>query len=566
VAEDRPEGAESEFLCEHNDHDRASDARCRMCPDWARHRPISRYLTLTELVPPPVRRWGTGVRRWAVGVTTAPRRQPTLEACLDSVVRAGWDRPRLFLDGTLPVPPRYAHLPTSWREEAIGAWPAWYLALAELIVQCPDADAFLMLQDDVILHDRGPLREYLEQVLWPGDREGVISLFYTGNDIGPGWHLDRGAWSWGAQAFVFPRVLARQLVADPGTAQALLTAATGRHMPIPSVLFAWAVRGGIDFWFPAPSLAQHIGNVSTIWENAGLTIGRRAPWFSGGLDEPFALEEDLADFPEGDFPCGPAEEAAYRRQVELGRERMRESSVVFCGLCRDVRPFLPRLAARVERLGAMFRDYRVVMYENDSADATREFLTDWRAGNPRVEVLGGPVGVASSHQTRGPARVEWLARCRNLYREHVVAASAGFDHAIVIDTDLAGGWTYEGIAHTFGADDWDMVGSYGLVRHPDSRHGRLRFRHHDIRAFRPAAGTSARALVDQTTLHLPRGAPLLPVESCFGGLAVYRMACLLAAAYGDDDCEHVIFHEALRRAGLGRQFLNPSQIVLYSPS
>ena len=59
--------------------------------------------------------------------------------------------------------------------------------------------------------------------------------------------------------------------------------------------------------------------------------------------------------------------------------------------------------------------------------------------------------------------------------------------------------------------------------------------------------------------------PMLPVESCFGGLGVYRMACLLACSYGDGDSEHVVLHDHMRRSGLGRLYLNPSQIVLHSP-
>jgi hypothetical protein len=84
-------------------------------------------------------------------------------------------------------------------------------------------------------------------------------------------------------------------------------------------------------------------------------------------------------------------------------------------------------------------------------------------------------------------------------------------------------------------------------------------------AFRPAVGTAARKLVNHNDLALSRGDALLPVESCFGGLGVYRMACLNAGEYGGGDCEHVIFHNNLRRAGLNQLFLNPNQIVLYTP-
>ena len=84
-------------------------------------------------------------------------------------------------------------------------------------------------------------------------------------------------------------------------------------------------------------------------------------------------------------------------------------------------------------------------------------------------------------------------------------------------------------------------------------------------AFRPARGTAARQLVDHRQLRLNRGEPWLPVESCFGGLGVYRMDCMLAGDYAGTDCEHVAFHQQLQRLGKQRLYLNPSQLVLYSP-
>ncbi|MEO1085295.1 MAG: hypothetical protein AAFY88_13735 [Acidobacteriota bacterium] len=59
----------------------------------------------------------------------------------------------------------------------------------------------------------------------------------------------------------------------------------------------------------------------------------------------------------------------------------------------------------------------------------------------------------------------------------------------------------------------------------------------------------------------------MPVVSCFGGLAVYSFeAFTCGARYAGPECEHVAFHRDLRRRGFGRQFLNPSQIVLYAGS
>src|SRR5437870_5934494 len=75
---------------------------------------------------------GRRVRRWAVGVVTSACGRATLAATVDGLLRAGWAAPYLFLDGTVRVPERLAHLPGVLREPPVGPWPHYYLALAEL--------------------------------------------------------------------------------------------------------------------------------------------------------------------------------------------------------------------------------------------------------------------------------------------------------------------------------------------------------------------------------------------------------------------------------------------------
>jgi len=128
--------------------------------------------------------------------------------------------------------------------------------------------------------------------------------------------------------------------------------------------------------------------------------------------------------------------------------------------------------------------------------------------------------------------------------------------------DLEGGWSYDGIAHSFAHDDWDFVGSNGLwLRANNASESRI---HHDSFAFRAVGAAGAARGDDVNGLRFERGEPLVPVWSCFGGLGLYRMQGYKAATYGGEDCEHVTFHQALRERGYNRLFLNPSQIVLYS--
>ena len=69
----------------------------------------------------------------------------------------------------------------------------------------------------------------------------------------------------------------------------------------------------------------------------------------------------------------------YRQKTSLGFDIMSNSSVVICGIARDcekalINPMIPI----TEKLISFFRDYRIIMYENDSkmssGDNTAEVL------------------------------------------------------------------------------------------------------------------------------------------------------------------------------------------------
>jgi hypothetical protein len=216
-------------------------------------------------------------------VTTAPRRQPTLHWCLDSLLRAGWEEPRLFVDSAVTITERFANLPVSLREGKLGAWPSYYLALVELLMREPQADAFFLVQDDVVLYDRENLRRYLEQTLWPEHPVGAVSLFCSSayTQPNPGWHTRKEPWVWGAQAFIFPREAAKRFVADPQVLEHRWSDRYRGLALIDVVIGEWAARYSLPIFYPTPSLAQHVGDTSTLWPEGRIDGGRRADWFAG---------------------------------------------------------------------------------------------------------------------------------------------------------------------------------------------------------------------------------------------------------------------------------------------
>jgi hypothetical protein len=269
--------------CHHPNHDSTTESMCNACHDWSQTGTSS--AKLTELLPRP-RSWrGPSTIRWAVAVTTAPRRTPTLERSLESLCRAGWEDFQLAVDGSSQLPPTSTATANNVTVRApnLGAWPNYYLTLLELVLGHGDADAYLMIQDDVQFYDRENVRRYLESILWPADTPGILSLYcsmaYTRERHG--WATSEQSWQWGALAFVFPADLARRFVCDPEVIEHRFT--DGGLRFIDDVIGEWAERNSIPIWFPSPSLVQHFGDTSTVWQGVPAAGFRRADFFAGDL-------------------------------------------------------------------------------------------------------------------------------------------------------------------------------------------------------------------------------------------------------------------------------------------
>lgn len=268
------------------------------------------------------------------------------------------------------------------------------------------------------------------------------------------------------------------------------------------------------------------------------------------------------EFPEQAFPPAPERAAAYVATCRRGYTRMARQRVAITGLARDVAGTLPLTIRRLERLGGCFAEHAIVVYENDSRDATPRLLADWAGANRRVHVTSERRSDPVNPTTRCPARAARMARYRRECQAAVLARHAGYDAVIVVDLDLLGGWSLDGVAHTFGQEGWDFVGANGLIY----RRRGLRFddlRQYDTWALRLDAALTPLEPAWAGGMVYARGAPLVPVTSCFGGLGIYTMAAFRAGRYGTDDLEHATFHRALIARGFDRLFLNPSQLVIY---
>ena len=105
-----------------------------------------------------------------------------------------------------------------------------------------------------------------------------------------------------------------------------------------------------------------------------------------------AFKKYVSNFPEALYPSKQDAVTYYNNVTILGRQKASESSVIICGICRDAEKNLKFNVPRIERIGELFNDYKVVVYENDSKDLTKDILEIWQKSNPRVTVITETLG------------------------------------------------------------------------------------------------------------------------------------------------------------------------------
>lgn len=204
---------------------------------------------------------------WAYGVTTVEmRRTNLLPRTLASLREAGFDKPRLFVDGSSD--------PQSWcnefqlgvtvREPVIRTFGNWILALAELYIRNPTADRFAMFQDDFVTYKN--LRQYLEAVPYPDKSYLNLYTFPSNQKKAPkneyGGTIDGFYEAYqngrGAVALVFSNEAVRTLLIHQHIVNRPLDPRRG-HRAIDGGIVTAMNKAGWKEYCHSPSLVQHTG-------------------------------------------------------------------------------------------------------------------------------------------------------------------------------------------------------------------------------------------------------------------------------------------------------------------
>ena len=201
--------------------------------------------------------------------------------------------------------------------------------------------------------------------------------------------------------------------------------------------------------------------------------------------------------------------------------------VLICGICRNIESSVPCLIKNMEALGKCFKDYRVIIYENNSEDNTVGLLTEWAENNKNVVFVSEKL----SEEMLSVSRTEKIARARNKVLEIVRNGYTDYKYFINVDLDFRCVWPIKEIMKTMrSSQEWDCVAANGL-RGGDTYWDRYAYRS-EKHPFGPELlGDEWWNKLSQTWFSLKEQQEWLPVYSAFGGLGIYKTATIIKFSY-----------------------------------
>lgn len=246
--------------------------------------------------------------------------------------------------------------------------------------------------------------------------------------------------------------------------------------------------------------------------------------------------------------------------------------VVVVGPVRNCgRTIVPEVTRIWQILSPLFASVSFLLVESDSDDDSLDKLRQLGRMLPnfRFESMG-------ALKPRHPLRCDRIARCRNVYVDHIAndPQYRHIDYVIAADLDgLNDRLTADGVLSCWRTDvEWGAIAA------------NQRLGYYDIWALRHPAWSpvdcwqayaeivdvvgqrqALEMCVASKQVRIPPDAAPIEVESAFAGFAIYQRDAFVCGTYigvdenGGEVNEHVAFHAAMRAQGF-RVFINPAMI------
>jgi len=253
-------------------------------------------------------------------------------------------------------------------------------------------------------------------------------------------------------------------------------------------------------------------------------------------------------------------------------EAIKDKSVLIAGTARNVENFISQSISKLTHSFSGFKQIHYLIIESDSSDNTIAVLQRLTSELPNFRYISKGL-----LQEKMPLRTERLATCRNEYlkeiRENPIYTQ--IDYVAIADLDGVNNLlTPEAVMSCWNRSDWDVVAANQAGPYYD-----IWALRHDVwcpndcwEQFRFLLGGGVPrdmalfAAVYSKMLRVPKNIEWIPVNSAFGGLAIYRRDALMRGSYagsnarGEEICDHPNLHKTLiedgRKIFINTQLIN----------
>lgn len=271
----------------------------------------------------------------------------------------------------------------------------------------------------------------------------------------------------------------------------------------------------------------------------------------------------------------PALLELYQNSVDNGIQYLAQQKILILGLVRNLEPILEKNISKLVELGSKAKEYKILLFENDSIDNTKTILSKLQNSNPNIIVKTQDFNRKQYGPMKSQERTEALAEYRNILLELVKHKYSDYDYTIVSDTDFID-FSLAGCYNSFGwigkyADIDALAGNSFQIKSIFSADGPLSLWNYDSWAYRPTwwnYSMSSPLINYDPTLWFglwvpPVGSSIFLANSAFGGMTIYKTQMFTTGRYSGYDCEHVTFHYSLQKNNANfKLYLNPSQVML----
>lgn len=265
--------------------------------------------------------------------------------------------------------------------------------------------------------------------------------------------------------------------------------------------------------------------------------------------------------------------------------KMIDYTILLCGIIKDAEHSLRNNIPIINDMLSHFKDWKVIIFENDSTDNTKLILQEWReTQTDRIVILSDSIDnitipVSLTKDGVNPffscKRIAKMVHLRNRYMEYIEEANLSADYLMVVDLDVVA-FNSKDILRCFTQPEkWDVVTANGWSRGPN-----LLKRYHDTYAFTSLSNdvkTQTEKDIYLTGRHLWKKLTknrdeYLEVFSAFGGIAIYKFKLIKGLKYqleyNNDDrvevrCEHYTLHKQIKEREKVHIMIDPKLKVKY---